>query len=280
MFFANEIKLIKIDLLTLPLGEALHFQYKEGDVKVIETNVVLEVSNLTKSYGELVAIHNLSLTVERGEIFGLLGHNGAGKSSTIECILGTKKFNEGNITLLGMDPVKDRKKVFQRVGVQLQESSYQDKIKVKEVCDITYSLYTNPLDYEELLKDFKLYDKRNCFMAELSGGQKQRLSVLLALIPNPEVVFLDELTTGLDPKARREIWSYLLKLKDKGVAIFLTSHYMDEVEYLCDSITILKRGKVVITDTPKNVIKSSGKLTLEQAYLFYTGEEVLQDEII
>jgi ABC-2 type transport system ATP-binding protein len=245
-----------------------------------EKNVVLEVSNLTKNYGNLIAVDNLNVKIIKGEIFGLLGHNGAGKSTTIECILGTKKFEIGDVTLLGMNPIKDRKNVFERMGVQLQESNYQDKIKVIEICKMTHSLYSKPLEYEGLLKDFKLYDKRNSFVVELSGGQKQKLSVLLALIPNPEVVFLDELTTGLDPKARREIWSYLKKLKDKGVTIFLTSHYMDEVEYLCNRISILKEGRVVICDSPKKVIESSGKSNLEEAYLFYTGQEELEYESI
>lgn len=245
-----------------------------------EKNVVLEVFNLTKSYGDLVAVDNLNLKIVKGEIFGLLGHNGAGKSTTIECILGTKKFEKGSVTLLGMNPIKERKKVFERVGVQLQESNYQDKIKVKEICEVTHSLYSEPLNYEALLKDFKLYDKRNNFVTELSGGQKQKLSVLLALIPNPEVVFLDEITTGLDSKARREIWSYLKKLKDTGVSIFLTSHYMDEVEYLCDRISILKEGKVIVCDSPRNVIECSGKSNLEEAYLFYTDEEEFEYESI
>lgn len=243
-------------------------------------DIVLEVSNLTKKYGDFTAVNNLSLKVARGEIFGLLGHNGAGKSTTSECILGTKKFEGGRISLLQMNPARDRKKLFQKVGVQLQESNYQDKIKVKEICEMTGALYENPADYKNILKDFKLYDKRNNFVSDLSGGQKQKLSVLLALIPNPEIVFLDELTTGLDVKARRDIWGYLKKLKNKGISIFLTSHYMDEVEYLCDRICILKDGKMVISNTVENVIKSSGKERLEDAYLYYTGEEELEYESI
>lgn len=245
-----------------------------------EKNIVLEVSKLTKRYKDFTAVNNLSLKVLQGEIFGLLGHNGAGKSTTSECILGTKKFEGGKVTLLNMNPVKDRKKVFQKVGVQLQESNYQDKIKVKEICEMTQALYENPTDYEALLKDFKLYDKKNSFVANLSGGERQKLSVLLALIPSPEIVFLDELTTGLDTKARREIWGYLKKLKAKGISIFLTSHYMDEVEYLCDRICILRKGNIVICDTPERVIKSSGREKLEDAYLYYTGEEEFEYESI
>lgn len=239
----------------------------------LESDVVLKVSALKKKYNNLIAVENLNLEIKKGEIFGLLGHNGAGKSTTIECILGTKRIDEGEVCLLGMNPLKDRKKVFEEIGVQLQESHYQNKIKVKEICEITQTLYENPMDYEHLLKDFNLYEKKNSYVHELSGGQKQKLSILLALIPNPSIVFLDELTTGLDSKSRREIWNYLKDLKNKGVTIFMTSHYMDEVEYLCDRICILKRGKVVISDTPSQVVFKSGRNNLEEAYLTYMGEE-------
>jgi ABC-2 type transport system ATP-binding protein len=249
-------------------------------LKKSSENIVLKVTGLKKSYSNLIAVEDLSLEVRKGEIFGLLGHNGAGKSTTIECILGTKIMDSGEVALLQMNPLKDRKKVFQKVGVQLQESQYQSKIKVKELCEVTQSLYAQSLDYEDLLMEFGLDSKRNNFVEELSGGQKQRLSVLLSLLPKPEIVFLDELTTGLDAKARRSIWSYLKNLKEKGVAIFLTSHYMDEVEYLCDRVCILSHGKEVITGTPKDLIVQSGKANLEEAYLFYTGEEELEYEVI
>ncbi|MGG7176832.1 ABC transporter ATP-binding protein [Clostridium paraputrificum] len=242
--------------------------------------MILKISNLTKKYKDFIAVDNLNLQVDRGEIFGLLGHNGAGKSTTIECVLGIKKIDNGQVSLLGMNPVKDRKKLFQSVGVQLQESNFLNKIKVKEVCEMTSSFYERPFEYKELLKEFSLSNKIDNFVADLSGGERQKLSVLLALLPNPKIIFLDELTTGLDPKARREIWSKLKALKDKGVSIFLTSHYMDEVEYLCDRIMIMKRGKEVICDSPQNVIKKSGKASLEEAYLLYIGEEEMEYEVI
>lgn len=241
---------------------------------------VLKVSGLTKRYGDLTAVSNLNLSVEAGEVFGLLGHNGAGKSTTIECILGIKKVDGGEVSLLGMDPTKHRKKVFEQVGVQLQESNYQNKIKVKEICETMQSIYSDPMDYQKLLKEFGLEDKKHSFVEELSGGQKQRLSVLLALLPDPKIVFLDELTSGLDSKARRGIWSYLKGLNERGVTIFLTSHYMDEVEYLCDRICILSKGAVVITDTPQNIINKSGKGNLEEAYLFFTGEEEREHAVV
>ncbi|WGU96450.1 ABC transporter ATP-binding protein [Paenibacillus dendritiformis] len=156
-------------------------------------------------------------------------------------MLGTKKHDRGTISILGMDPQKDRKKLFERIGVQFQEAHYQDKITVAELCEVTQSLYKTSLDYTDLIKQFGLSEKLKSQVSELSGGQKQRLFIILALIPNPEVVFLDELTTGLDPKARRDVWRSLSDLKAKGLTILLTSHFMDEVEALCDKIMILKK---------------------------------------
>lgn len=203
---------------------------------------VIKVHNLYKSYGDVQVVKDISLTVKKGEVFGLLGANGAGKSTTIECILGTKNFDDGQVSILGMNPKKERKRLFQKVGVQFQESNYQDKITVKELCEITEVLYKNPLDFNKLLEQFHLQDKVRNLVSELSGGEKQRLFIILALIPNPEVVFLDELTTGLDVKSRRDVWKCLLNLKKQGLTIFLTSHFMDEVEVLCDKICILKMG--------------------------------------
>ncbi len=205
---------------------------------------VIKVHNLYKSYGNVQVVKGVSLTVKKGEVFGLLGANGAGKSTTIECILGTKNFDDGQVSILDMNPKKERKQLFQKVGVQFQESNYQDKITVKELCEITEVLYKNPLDFNKLLEQFHLQDKVRNLVSELSGGEKQRLFIILALIPNPEVVFLDELTTGLDVKARRDVWKCLLNLKKQGLTIFLTSHFMDEVEVLCDKICILKNGVI------------------------------------
>ncbi|HHV28104.1 ABC transporter ATP-binding protein [Acetivibrio mesophilus] len=234
------------------------------------------VKGLRKTYGDLVALDNLNLEVRKGEVFGLLGHNGAGKSTAIECILGTKIPDSGTVEVLKMDPIKDRKELFQKVGVQFQQTHYQDKIRVHEICEMTHSLYKNPADWKELLEIFNL-DKENMKkqVSDLSGGERQKLSVVLALIPNPELVFLDELTTGLDPKARREVWNYLKNLKSQGLTIFLTSHYMDEVQTLCDRICILRKGKVVAMDTVSSVIETSNHSNLEDAYLWYTGEEDL-----
>ncbi|AVQ44905.1 ABC transporter ATP-binding protein [Clostridium botulinum] len=241
---------------------------------------VIKVHNLYKSYGNIQVVKGVSLTVKKGEVFGLLGANGAGKSTTIECILGTKNFDDGEVSILGMNPQKERKQLFQKVGVQFQESNYQDKITVKELCEITEVLYKNPLDCNKLLEQSHLQDKARNLVSELSGGEKQRLFIILALIPNPEVVFLDELTTGLDVKARRDVWKCLLNLKKQGLTIFLTSHFMDEVEALCDKICILKNGVIDFYGTVEEAVALSPYEKFEDAYLWFVDEEELNDESI
>lgn len=238
-----------------------------------QKNKAIEVKDLVKTFGEKRAVDKLSFTVEKGTIFGLLGHNGAGKSTTIDCLLGTQKYDSANVTLLGKDPRKERKKLFQYVGVQFQEAAFQNQLKVKEICEITHSLYEKPIDWVKTLDEFGLSAKINSFLATLSGGEKQKLCIILAIMGNPEIIFLDELTTGLDPKARREVWRYLLMLKEKGVTIFLTSHYMDEVETLCDQILVLKNGREVASGTVKDIVEESKKDTLEEAFLILIGEE-------
>lgn len=238
-----------------------------------QKNKAIEVKDLVKTFGEKRAVDKLSFIVEKGMIFGLLGHNGAGKSTTIDCLLGTQKYDSANITLLGRDPRKERKKLFQYVGVQFQESAFQNQLKVKEICEITHSLYEKPIDWIATLDEFGLSAKLNSFLSTLSGGEKQKLCIVLAIMGNPEIIFLDELTTGLDPKARREVWRYLLMLKEKGVTIFLTSHYMDEVESLCDKILVLKEGKEVASGTVAEIVMESKKDTLEEAFLTLIGEE-------
>jgi len=237
----------------------------------------VEVSRLSKSYGSIAAVKDLSISLGRGEVFGLLGANGAGKSTAIECILGTKKADSGTVAILGMNPQKARKTLFERIGVQFQEISCQDKIQVAELCEITASLYRKPLDYRNLLKAFGLADKSKSLVSELSGGLKQRLFIVLALIPDPEVVFLDELTTGLDARARRDVWKCLSDLKRKGLTILLTSHFMDEVEALCDRILILKHGSTVFCGTVPEAVAASPHEHFEEAYLWFTDEEDKED---
>lgn len=233
----------------------------------------IQISNLIKSYDGKRVVKGVDISVSRGEVYGLLGANGAGKTTLIECVLGTRKADGGTARVLGLDPRTGRKKLFEQVGVQFQEANYPDKIKAGELCRETACLYKSPAGYKGLLQKFGLEEKENAYINELSGGQKQRLFIILALIPNPKVVFLDELTTGLDTKARRSVWKSLLELKKQGLTIFLTSHFMDEVEILCDRIGILKDGGFVFTGTVEQAIRQSPHDNLEDAYLWFTGEE-------
>lgn len=236
-------------------------------------NVII-VEQLSKSYGELKALDNFNLYVKRGEVVGILGSNGAGKTTAIECILGTKNPDSGDVSILNLNLVSNRKELFERVGVQFQEASYQDNIRVGELCEVTAALYRTSIDYRELLSQFDIVDKIKSPVKELSGGQKQRLFIILALIPSPDVVFLDELTTGLDPKARRDVWKILSKLKSSGLSIVLTSHFMDEVETLCDKIYILKKGITIFYGTVLDSIAKSPYEKFEDAYLWYSDGEV------
>ena len=238
-----------------------------------ETKYAIMVKELSKSYGNKLAVDNISFQVESGTIYGLLGHNGAGKSTTIECLLGTKSYDHGEIEILTRNHSGNRRELFKEIGVQFQECAYQNKIKVKEICEINHSFYKVANDWREMLKEFGLGDKENSFVASLSGGERQKLFIILAVMHNPKLVFLDELTTGLDPKARRDVWKYIQVLKEKGVTIFLTSHFMDEVEFLCDYISILKKGKILISGTVNEVIEAAGTKNMDEAFLHYVEEE-------
>lgn len=235
---------------------------------------VVKVESITKAYGTLLAADHIRLSVKRGTAFGLLGANGAGKSTTIECVLGTKQVDSGTVSVLSLDPRKDRRRLFQQVGVQFQECDYQPEIKVSELCEETSCLYKAPADWKGLCEQFGIGDKTQSAVKSLSGGERQRLFIVLALIPKPQVVFLDELTTGLDARARRGVWKILKELKDSGLTIFLTSHFMDEVETLCDEICILQKGRVVFYGTVAQAKEKSGCDNFEDAYLRLSGEEV------
>lgn len=235
---------------------------------------VIKVEQLSKAYGNLLVVDKINLSVKRGTVYGLLGTNGAGKSTTIECILGTKNADNGTVSVLGYNPKKDRRRLFQKVGVQFQEGDYQPEIKVSELCVETACLYEAPADWKKLCKQFGIGNRIDNAVKNLSGGERQRLFIVLALISNPELVFLDELTTGLDTKARHDVWKILSELKSRGLTIFLTSHFMDEVEALCDEICILKNGKAVFYGTVEQAKKASGCKKFEDAYLALSGEEV------
>lgn len=234
---------------------------------------IITVCELTKAYGPSPAADHISLSVRAGTVFGLLGANGAGKSTTIECILGTKRADSGEAVILGLDPRRDRRRLFQRVGVQFQSCDYQPEIRVSELCEETACLYRTPADWKALCAQFGLADKAASAVRSLSGGERQRLFIVLALIPNPQVVFLDELTTGLDARARRDVWKILEGLKERGLTFFLTSHFMDEVEALCDEICILRKGRIVFCGTVRQAMEKSGCEKFEDAYLALAGEE-------
>jgi ABC-2 type transport system ATP-binding protein len=214
----------------------------------------VEVRNLHKRYGPHIAVDDVSFTVERGQIFGIIGPNGAGKTTTVESIAGLRVPDSGSISVLGLDPVKDRAEVRERLGVQLQESSFPDAITVAEALELYSSFYRDPADWRELMALLGLAEKRNTQYKALSGGQKQRLSIALALVGDPKVAILDELTTGLDPQARRDAWSLIERVRDTGVTILLVTHFMDEAERLCDRIAVIDGGRVAAVDTPAGLI--------------------------
>ena len=217
-------------------------------------NHVIHVSNIRKTYGRMVAVDDVSFEVRDGEIFGLIGPNGAGKTTTLECIEGSRTPDRGSITVLGLDPARDAAALHARIGVQLQEAQLQKRIKVWEAVDLWQSLYRKTVDGNRLLEQLGLADKRHAWFMTLSGGQKQRLFIALALINDPEVVFLDELTTGLDPQARRAIWDLVRGIRSRGKTVFMTTHLMEEAERLCDRVAIIDHGRTVDVDTPSRLV--------------------------
>jgi ABC-2 type transport system ATP-binding protein len=216
---------------------------------------VISVSNLGKSYGRTVAVDDVSLEVFEGEIFGLIGPNGAGKTTTMECVEGNRVPDKGKISVLGLDPRRDANALRQRIGVQHQEAHLQKRIKVWEAVDLWRSLYPRVVDTDALLAGLGLESKRNAWFMTLSGGQKQRLFIALALIHEPEVVFLDELTTGLDPQARRAIWGLVTGIRERGTTVFLTTHLMEEAERLCDRVAIIEHGRLIEVGTPADLVQ-------------------------
>jgi ABC-2 type transport system ATP-binding protein len=211
---------------------------------------VIEVRHLQKKYGDTVAVGDVSFTVDEGEIFGILGPNGAGKTTTVECLSGLREPDSGQVSVLGLDPQRDRAELTQRLGVQLQESRLPDRLRVAEALDLFSSFYADPADSRELMELLGLTGKAGTYFGKLSGGQKQRLSIALALIGNPRVAVLDELTTGLDPQARRDTWELIERVRERGVTIVLVTHFMEEAERLCDRVAMIDQGRVVALDSP------------------------------
>src|SRR4051794_40761128 len=216
--------------------------------------VVVQVADIRKTYGRAVAVDGVSFEVRQGEIFGLIGPNGAGKTTTMECVEGLRRPDRGSISVLGLDPVRHAYKLQNRIGVQLQEAQLQKRIKVHEVVSLWASLYEQPIDGARLLEQLGLGEKRQSWFMTLSGGQKQRLFIALALINDPELVFLDELTTGLDPQARHAIWELVRGIRARGKTVFLTTHLMEEAERLCDRVAIIEQGRIIDSGAPAELV--------------------------
>jgi len=213
-------------------------------------SAVIDVQHLHKEYGDTVAVGDVSFTVHEGEIFGILGPNGAGKTTTVECIEGLREPDRGEISVLGLDPQRDRAELTELLGVQLQQSRLPDQLRVAEALELCSSFYRNPADWRELMAVLGISAKARTPFRKLSGGQQQRLSIAMALVGSPRVAVLDELTTGLDPQARRDTWDLIEGVRDRGVTIVLVTHFMEEAERLCDRVALIDAGQVVALDTP------------------------------
>ncbi len=256
-------------------------------------NTIVEVKDLRKTYGTTVAVDGVSFNIREGEIFGMVGPNGAGKTTTIECIEGLRVPDGGIVQVLGLDPTRQERQLRPLLGIQLQEAYLPENLKVWEALDLFASFYPRTLDWKELMEGLGLTEKRDTTFRKLSGGQKQRLFIALALLNDPQLVFFDELTTGLDPQARHTIWDLVRDVRKRGKTIFLTTHFMEEAERLCDRVVIMDHGKIVALDTPSNLIES---LDIEERVVFsvdgghpsgsleklprVTRVEILDDEVV
>jgi ABC-2 type transport system ATP-binding protein len=220
---------------------------------------VVSIDRLRVRYGDTLAVDDVSLSINRGEIFGILGPNGAGKTTTVECVGGLRRPDAGQIRVLGLDVPGHRKELRPQVGIQLQASELPDKLRVGEAVELFASFHSNSREPDELLERLGLEDKRQTRFVNLSGGQRQRLSIALALVGRPQLAILDELTTGLDPAARRETWKLIEGVRDQGVTVILVTHFMEEAEYLCDRVALLHRGRVIAVDTPAGLASGAGQ---------------------
>src|SRR3954452_6875978 len=236
---------------------------------------VVQVSAIRKTYGRTVAVDDVSFDVRQGEIFGLIGPNGAGKTTTMECVEGLRVPDRGSISVLGLDPARDVYALQERIGIQLQEAQLQKRIKVREAVGLWATLYRKPVDGDRLLEQLGLADKREAWFMTLSGGQKQRLFIALALVNDPDLVFLDELTTGLDPQARRAIWELIRGIRTRGKTVVLTTHLMEEAERLCDRVAILDHGRIIDVDTPAELIRRHSP---EQSAMIVTDSPGAEDQ--
>ena len=250
-------------------------------------NIVIQVRDLRKSYKDLVAVDGISFEVHRGEIFGMLGPNGAGKTTTVEILEGLRDLDGGEAFIAGLDVTKNSTRVKAMIGVQLQQNAFFDNLNLKETIELFATLYGSDMPAEEALDKVELADRAKSQYRHLSGGQKQRLSIAVALINTPVAMFLDEPTTGLDPQARRNMWDLIDGLRSEGMAIMLTTHYMEEAEVLCDRVAVIDHGKIVANDTPQALIdqlkargaesvRKDGVLTLEDVFIDLTGRNLIE----
>lgn len=220
---------------------------------------VVIVDHLRKQYGTTTAVGDISFSISEGEIFGIIGPNGAGKTTTVECISGLRVPDSGSISIYGLSPQEDRARLRDFLGVQLQESSMPPRLKVREAVELFASFYPNPMSIDGLLETLGIKNMMNSIYKKLSGGQKQRLSIALALVGSPKIAILDELTTGLDPEARRETWALIESIRDSGVTIILVTHFMDEAERLCDRLALIDHGRLIMLDTPEAIAAQAGE---------------------
>lgn len=219
---------------------------------------VVRVTNLVKRYGSLAAVDEVSFSIREGEIFGIIGPNGAGKTTTVECVSGLRVPDSGSISVYGLSPQHDRDRIREYMGVQLQESALPPRLRVGEALELFASFYSNPLDPQEVLESLGVKDIERVAFKKLSGGQKQRVSIALALVGNPRIAILDELTTGLDPEARRNIWAVIERMRQRGVTVILVTHFMDEAETLCDRVALINRARLQVLDTPEAIAAQAG----------------------
>jgi ABC-2 type transport system ATP-binding protein len=243
---------------------------------LVAEEAVVRAEKLRKTYAGVAAVEEVSFEIRRGEIFGMVGPNGAGKTTTIECCEGLRRPDSGELRVLGLDPRSDGNALRERIGVQLQSAALSPRMKVWEALDLFGSFFEKKADWKPLMERMGLAEKRNAHVSSLSGGQKQRLFIALSLLNDPELVFLDELTTGLDPQARRAMWDLVRDIRGKGKTVFLTTHFMEEAERLCDRVAIIDHGRIITLDTPQNLVRT---LDAESHVVFFTDSPLPADTL-
>lgn len=252
---------------------------------IMDSGAIVKVEGLTKVYGKKEVVKGISFSVKKGEIFGILGPNGAGKTTTLEMMETLRPIDKGKVTINGIDVADDPQAIKYMIGVQPQSPAFQDKTKLTELLELSAAAYGEKANTAQLLKDVKLTQKASSYAEQLSGGQKQRFSIAASLVHHPKIFFMDEPTTGLDPQARRNLWDLVKSIRNKGVTVIMTTHYMEEAELLCDRVAIMDEGKIIVLDTPKNLVEALLKrgftkkqhvsqASLEDVFIDLTGKEI------